>query len=71
MKGTELSSSFNQRPRRQHVARSATIALLGLTGLLWWGNNHNIIDSSHDVNPLDGIRGSGFRWHQVEFTTKH
>jgi hypothetical protein len=67
MKGTELS--FTQRPRRQSVACSATIALLGLTGLLWWGNNYRIIENDHDVNPLDDIAGSGFSWHQVGFTT--
>lgn len=68
MKGTELSS-FTQRPRRQSVARSATIALLGLAGLLWWDDNYKNIDNDHNVNPLDDIPGSGFSWHQVGFTT--
>lgn len=67
MKGTELSS-FTQRPRRQNVARSATIALLGLAGLLWWGNDYKKIDSDRDVSPLDDIPGAGFSWNQVGFT---
>lgn len=68
MKGADISTFSSQHPRRQKVARSAAIVLLGLAGLLWWDyyDKHNI--GRNGLNS-DDIPGSGFSWHQVGFTT--